>query len=285
MNRHGTSGFRCGAYALALACLVAFLPELAAAAQPVPWQMDFQPAATDNMAQVKSFNDFLLYIMAGIVMFVLLLMLYVMLRYNAKANPTPTQATHNTLLEVTWTVIPILILAVIAIPSFQLLYYQERIPPADFTVKAVGYQWYWGYEYPDHGDFAFDSLMLNDDERGDAPRLLATDTALVVPVDTTVRVLITAADVLHSWTVPAFGVKVDAVPGRINETWFRATRTGTFYGQCSELCGVRHSFMPIRVEVVSRAAFDAWVAEARREYAAAPTDEKLAHAAPVKKEL
>jgi len=164
-------------------------------------------------------------------------------------------------------VLPILILVVIAIPSFRLLYFQREIPQAEVTVKAVGYQWYWGYEYPDHGDFAFDSLMLNDEERGDQPRLLATDTAMVVPVDTTVRVIVTAADVLHAFAMPAFGLKMDAVPGRLNETWFKAEKTGTFYGQCSELCGIRHAFMPIRIEVVSKEQFAAWVEEAKAEYA------------------
>jgi len=190
-----------------------------------------------------------------------------MVRFSAKRNPEPSKTTHNTLVEVIWTVVPILILVVIAIPSFRLLYFQREIPQADMTVKAVGYQWYWGYEYPDHGGFAFDSLMLNDAERGDQPRLLATDTALVVPVGAVVRVVVTSADVLHSWAMPAFGIKMDAVPGRLNEVWFKADKTGTFYGQCSELCGIRHAFMPIRVEVVEPEAFAAWVDQAREEYA------------------
>ncbi|MEC7512161.1 MAG: cytochrome c oxidase subunit II, partial [Pseudomonadota bacterium] len=152
---------------------------------------------------------------------------------------------------------------------------QRVLPEADMTVKATGYQWYWGYEYPDHGGFAFDSLMLNDDERGDQPRLLATDTAMVVPVNTTVRVIVTGADVLHSWAMPAFGVKMDAVPGRLNETWFRAEQTGTYYGQCSELCGIRHAFMPIRVEVVEPAAFASWVVEAQAEYAQLETSKNM----------
>ena len=193
----------------------------------------------------------------------------------SKANPEPSKTTHNTLVEVVWTVLPILILVVIAIPSFRLLYFQREIPQAELTVKAVGYQWYWGYEYPDNGDFAFDSLMLNDEERGDQPRLLATDTAMVVPVDTTVRVIVTAADVLHAFAMPAFGLKMDAVPGRLNETWFKAEKTGTFYGQCSELCGIRHAFMPIRIEVVSKEAFAAWVEEAKAEYANLETSEGM----------
>ena len=237
------------------------------AKQPEPWQLGFQKAGSENMAMITDFNNFLLYIMTAITLIVLGLMVYVMVRFNARANPEPSKTTHNTLVEVVWTVVPILILVVIAIPSFRLLYFQRDIPQADMTVKAVGYQWYWGYEYPDHGDFAFDSLMLSDEERGDQPRLLATDTAMVVPVDTTVRAVVTAADVLHAFALPAFGLKMDAVPGRLNETWFKAEETGTYYGQCSELCGIRHAFMPIRIEVVSKEQFAAWVEEAQAEYA------------------
>ncbi len=240
---------------------------MASAAKPEPWQMTFQDAATDNMATITDFNNFLLILMTIITLFVLGLLLFVMLRFNAKANPTPSKTSHNTLIEVLWTVLPIVILVVIAVPSFRLLYFQRVIPEAEMTVKAVGYQWYWGYEYPDHGDFAFDSLMLSDEERGDQPRLLATDTAMVVPVDTTIRVVVTGADVLHSFAMPAFGLKIDAIPGRLNETWFKANKTGTFYGQCSELCGIRHAFMPIRIEVVEKEAFAAWVEKAQDEYA------------------
>ena len=239
----------------------------AVAAQPKDWQLGFQEAASENMTMITDFNNFLLILMTAISVFVLGLMLYVMVRFNARANPKPSSTTHNTWVEVVWTVVPIVILVVIAIPSFRLLYFQREIPEADMTVKAVGYQWYWGYEYPDHGDFAFDSLMLTDEERGDQPRLLATDTAMVVPVDTTVRVIVTAADVLHAFAMPAFGLKMDAVPGRLNETWFKAEKTGTYYGQCSELCGIRHAFMPIRIEVVSKADFALWVEEAQNEYA------------------
>ena len=239
----------------------------ALANKPEPWQLGFQEAATQNMSMITDFNNFLLILMTAITVFVLGLMVFVMLRFNSKANPNPSSTTHNTLVEVVWTVVPIIILVVIAIPSFRLLYFQRDIPEADMTVKAVGYQWYWGYEYPDHGDFAFDSLMLSDEERGEQPRLLATDTAMVVPVDTTVRVVVTAADVLHAFAMPAFGLKIDAVPGRLNETWFKAEKTGTFYGQCSELCGIRHAFMPIRIEVVSKEEFAAWVKEAEAEYA------------------
>ena len=247
----------------------------ALASQPKPWQLGFQDAATNNMTQITTFNDFLLILMTAITLVVLGLMVFVMLRFNAKANPEPSKTTHNTLVEVVWTVVPILILVIIAIPSFRLLYYQRVLPEADMTIKATGYQWYWGYEYPDHGGFAFDSLMLKDDERGDQPRLLATDTAMVVPVNTTVRVVVTGADVLHSWAMPAFGVKMDAVPGRLNETWFRAEKTGTYYGQCSELCGLRHAFMPIRVVVVEPDAFASWVSEAQAEYAQLETSKDM----------
>ena len=251
-----------------MALIVAiFASGQALAAQPKEWQLNLQEPATENMERLVQFNDFLLVLMAIICVFVLALMLYAMVRFSAKRNPEPSKTTHNTLVEVIWTVVPILILVVIAIPSFRLLYFQREIPQADMTVKAVGYQWYWGYEYPDHGGFAFDSLMLNDAERGDQPRLLATDTALVVPVGAVVRVVVTSADVLHSWAMPAFGIKMDAVPGRLNEVWFKAEKTGTFYGQCSELCGIRHAFMPIRVEVVEPEAFAAWVDQAREEYA------------------
>lgn len=255
-----------GLFAAGFILLVGSVP--ANAAQPEPWQMGFQPAATDMMARITGFNDFLLILMTVITVFVLALMVYVMVRFNAKANPVPSKTSHNTLIEVVWTVVPILILVVIAVPSFRLLYDQERMPEAGMTIKATGYQWYWGYEYPDHGDIAFDALMLEDDElRPGQPRLLATDNAVVVPVDTTVRVLVTAADVIHNWAMPAFGIKMDAYPGRLNETWFRATKTGTYYGQCSELCGIRHSFMPIMVKVVDKEEFADWVEWAKIEFA------------------
>jgi cytochrome c oxidase subunit 2 len=192
-----------------------------------------------------------------------------MMRYNRRTNPVPSKITHNTLLEVVWTVVPVAILVAIAIPSFRLLYFEDTIPKADLTIKAIGKQWYWTYEYPDQGNFTFDALMLADDKAKAAgePRLLAADNHVVVPVNKVVRVLTTGADVIHSWTVPAFGVKIDAVPGRINETWFKANREGIFYGQCSELCGARHAFMPIAVEVVSEARFNQWLDEARKKFA------------------
>ena len=240
---------------------------LAASGQPSPWQLGLQQAATPVMDDVIWFHTFLLYIIAAIAIFVLVLLLIVMVRFNARANPTPSKTTHNTTIEVIWTVVPVLILVAIAVPSFRLLFLQQTIPPADVTVKATGRQWYWNYGYPD-SNFEFDSYMLQDKERkADQPRLLAVDNDLVVPVNKVVRVLVTAdpTGVIHSFAVPSFGVKIDAVPGRLNETWFKATREGIYYGQCSELCGDLHGFMPIAVKVVTRAEYEQWLVEAREK--------------------
>jgi cytochrome c oxidase subunit 2 len=240
---------------------------LAGLGQPSPWQFGFQQSASPVMDNIISFHDFLLYIITGIAGFVLLLLLIVMVRFNAKTNPAPSRTTHNTWLEVAWTIIPIAVLLVIAVPSFKLLFFQLIPPPADITVKATGKQWYWSYTYPD-SKFEFDSLMLKANElKADQPRLLAVDNEMVVPVNKNVHVLATGADVIHSFAVPSFGIKIDAVPGRINETWFRATREGIYYGQCSELCGKDHAFMPIAVRVVSEQAFASWVEEAKKKYA------------------
>ena len=230
------------------------------------WQLGFQEAASPVMERIVGFHDFLLVVTGAICLFVLALLLYCIVRFRAGANPVPSKVSHNNVLEVIWIVIPIVILVVIALPSLRLHYMEVRIPEVDLTVKATGHQWYWEYSYPDHGDFSFDSLMLEGDAlQPGQPRLLATDAPLVVPVDATVRVLVTASDVLHSWAVPALGVKMDAVPGRLNETWFRAERIGVYYGQCSELCGVRHAFMPIELRVVSNEDFAAWIARQRLE--------------------
>ena len=238
-----------------------------------PWQMGLQEAVTPVAQQIAEFHNLLLVVIIAIAVFVTLLMLYVFVKFNAKANPTPKTTTHNTLLEVLWTAVPILILVVICIPSFKLLYFADSIKDAEMTIKAVGNQWYWSYEYPDHGDFTFDAAMLDDDEREPGqPRLLATDEAVVMPVNTNIRLLIAANDVLHAWAIPAFGVKLDAVPGRLGDTWVRVEKEGTYYGQCSELCGTGHGFMPIMVKVVSKEAFAAWVKMAKEEYAA--RDEK-----------
>ncbi len=241
---------------------------LAGLGQPSPWQLGLQKSASPVMDNIIWFHDFLLYIITGITGFVLVLLIIVMVRFNARANPTPSRTTHNTLIEIAWTLIPIMILMFIAVPSFKLLFYQLNVPAADLTVKATGKQWFWTYSYPDNGEFEFDSLMLKDGERKeDQPRLLAVDNDMVVPVNKTVRVITTGADVIHAFAVPSFGIKIDAIPGRINETWFTAEREGVYYGQCSELCGKDHAFMPIAVRVVSEQAFSAWVEEAKKKYA------------------
>ena len=241
---------------------------LAGLGQPSPWQVGLQQSASPVMDNIIWFHDFLLYIITGIVGFVLVLLVVVMVRFNARTNPIPSRTTHHTLIEIAWTLIPIVILMFIAVPSFKLLFLQLNVPAADLTVKATGKQWYWSYSYPDNGQFEFDSLMLKEGERKEGqPRLLAVDNEMVVPVNKTVRVITTGSDVIHSFAVPSFGIKIDAIPGRINETWFTATREGVYYGQCSELCGKDHAFMPIAVHVVSEQAFSAWVEEAKKKYA------------------
>jgi cytochrome c oxidase subunit 2 len=234
-----------------------------------PGQLGFIEPATPIMSETVAFHDFLMWIISAITIFVTLVMIYIFVKFNAKSNPVASKTTHNTFLEIVWTAVPILILVVIAIPSFRLLYNQDVIPEADVTIKAIGNQWYWSYEYLDHEEIMFDSIMLDDSEAAAAghPRLLGTDTRLVVPVNKVVRVQVTANDVIHSWTIPAFGSKVDAVPGKLNETWFKATKEGLYHGQCSELCGIRHGFMPIMVEVVSEAEYAEWLEWAKEEYA------------------
>lgn len=264
------------------------------AAQPRPWQLGLQDAATPVMAEMAAFHNLLLVIITGVAVVVLGLMLYVIVRFRASRHPTPSRTAHNSVLEVVWTVIPILILVFIAIPSFRLLYYQNIIPEADMTLKVIGHQWYWSYEYPDHGGFTFDAFLAcrtEEDcaamgaESGETPlRLLDTDNRVVLPVDTTVRVLLTADDVIHSWAVPAFGIKADTVPGRLNEVWLRIDDEGVYYGQCSELCGLDHGFMPIAVEAVGKRRFDTWVTEAKAKFAraddAAPALQVAHRAAP-----
>ncbi|MDE0200978.1 MAG: cytochrome c oxidase subunit II [Rhodospirillaceae bacterium] len=242
----------------------------ALAQQPTDWEVDFQTALSPSMERIVDFNLMVTIIIVIITAFVFGLMAWIVVRYNKKRNPVPSKTTHNTMLEVIWTVVPVIILLVIAVPSFRLLYFTDRVEEADMTLKAIGHQWYWSYEYPDHGDFTFDAIMLEEDELEEGqPRLLATDEAVVLPVGAKIRLLTTADDVIHSWAIPAFGVKMDSVPGRVNETWFQINREGTYYGQCSELCGTLHGFMPIMIEAVSQEEFDAWVEFAREEYAAA----------------
>jgi cytochrome c oxidase subunit 2 len=248
--------------------------------QPTDGALDFQPGVTHLREQVMGFHTWILLpVLFGISFLVLGLLLWCIVRYNAKANPTPARFTHNTTVEVLWTVGPVLILLFIALFSFRLLFDYHDMPKPDLTVKATGYQWYWGYAYPDQKIDEYTSNILPEDKAkaAGAPWMLATTAPLVVPVNKTVHVLVVGADVIHSFSVPAFGIKIDAVPGRTNDTWFKATQTGTFYGQCSQLCGTDHSYMPIEVKVVSQADFDAWVASkatpaAPASNAAAPTN-------------
>lgn len=296
----GTSG-------AAMAAVVGSIQGAAAQTVGIPedGRMGFQDAASPIMEQLVSFHELLLWVITGISVLVAGLIVWVVIRYNHKANPEPSKTSHNTTIEVLWTAVPVLILIMIAVPSFKLLYAQDQTPPADVVVKAIGSQWYWTYEYPDYDNMSFDAIMLNEkfftdqsaetqaqraeavgylkdfintDETPEIHRLLDTDTRIVVPVDKVVKVLVTASDVIHAWTIPAFGIKVDAVPGRLNEVWFKAREIGTYYGQCSELCGVRHAYMPIVVEVVSQEDFDRWAERTRAEYAEAPAGTRLASA-------
>jgi cytochrome c oxidase subunit 2 len=240
----------------------------AATGQPEPWQLGLQPGATPVMDDIVWFHDFLLWVIGVIALFVLALLVIIVVRFNARANPVPSRTTHNTTIEVIWTVVPVLILVAVAVPSFRLLFYELKIPPAYLTVKATGKQWFWSYSYPDQ-KVEFDSLLVQDkDLKPGQPRLLTVDNELVVPVNKVVRVLVTGADVIHSFSVPSFGIKIDAIPGRLNETWFKAEREGTYYGQCSQLCGRDHAFMPIAVHVVSQKDYDAWLVSAKKKFSA-----------------
>lgn len=234
------------------------------------WQMGMQQAASPVAERIHAMNGMLEIIIVAIVLLVLGILAYVMVRFSAKRNPVPSKTAHNTLIEIIWTAVPVAILVVIAIPSIKLLYYQDRAPTYDLTLKVAGRQWYWNYTYPDHGNFSFDSVPIpeSDLEPGQ-PRLLTVDNPVVVPVGATVQVLTTSDDVIHNWAVPSLGLKKDATPGRVNETWFRADHEGTFYGMCSELCGVNHYFMPVVVVAVSQEKFDAWVKGAQEKFAKA----------------
>jgi cytochrome c oxidase subunit II len=234
--------------------------------QPAPWEYKLQEAATPVMENITWFHGLLLTIITIITLFVLALLVTVVIKFNARANPVPSRTTHNTLIEVAWTLIPVLILVMIAVPSFRLLFLELDVPKADLTIKATGKQWYWSYAYPDNGKFEFDSLLAQDKQ----PRLLGVDNEMVVPVNKVIRVQTTGADVIHSFAVPSFGIKIDAIPGRLNETWFKATKVGMYYGQCSELCGKDHAYMPIAVRVVNDQEFAAWVEDAKKKYASAP---------------
>jgi len=239
----------------------------ATAGQPEPWQLGMQKGATPVMDDIIWFHDLLLWLITAIALFVLVLLVIVVVKFNARANPTPSRTTHNTTIEVLWTVVPVLILVTIAIPSFRLLFFQLNMPKADVTVKATGKQWFWTYSYPDN-KFEFDSLMVQEkDLKQGQLRLLTVDNEMVVPVNKVVHVLTIGADVIHAFAVPSFGIKIDSIPGRINETWFKAEREGTYHGQCSELCGKDHAFMPIVVRVVSDKEYTAWIEQAKKKFA------------------
>jgi cytochrome c oxidase subunit II len=240
----------------------------AQAAEPHPWQLGFQPAATPVEARLEQFNNMLLVIIGLITAFVLGLLLYTIVRFNHRRHPVPTHTSHNTVIEILWTVVPVLILVIIAIPSFKLMYYMDRVPNPEMTIKVTGHQWYWSYEYPDQQGLAFDSNIIPDANlKPGEPRLLTVDNPLVVPVDTDIRVLITSTDVMHDWFVPSFGVQEYAIIGRVNESWFKVEHAGVYRGQCDQLCGINHAFMPIEVEAVAKDEFQRWLADAKKKYA------------------
>lgn len=274
-----------------LAALAAFLPTIlggpALAGEPLPWQVGLQEPGSPTMVEISHFHTLLLWLISAISLFVLVLLLWVIYRYRESRNPTPSRTTHNTLVEVAWTVVPVIILVLVFIPSYRLLVFSDRAADADMTLKVIGHQWYWSYEYPDHGNFTFDALLVAAEDLEDkSKRLMETDNRVVLPVGKKIRLLLTADDVLHSWGVPSLGIKLDTVPGRLNETWVEISKEGVYYGFCSELCGVNHSFMPIAIEAVSEADFNAWVEKAREQFARvdAPATEskvRVAQTAPV----
>lgn len=267
--------FMRGSALIGLTALMGLFSAPAFAQQPEPWQLSFQEAHSPIMEQMTAFHDLLLWIIFAISIFVLGLLLYVIVRFRESKNPNPSKVTHNTMIEVLWTVVPVVILFVIGFYSLPLLYATDDTADADMTVKVIGRQWYWSYEYPDHGDFTFDAFMLEDaDLKPGQPRLLATDEDLVLPVGKKIRVLVTSSDVLHAFAMPSLGSKVDAVPGRTNETWFEINEPGMYYGQCSELCGTGHAFMPLAIRAVSEAEFDAWVTKAQARFN--PSEEEIA---------
>jgi len=244
----------------------------ALADQPHPWQMGLQAAASPIMERIASFHSLLLWIITAISLAVLALIGCACFRFRETGDAQPSRRSHNTLLEIVWTAVPVLILVIIAVPSFKLLYFADVVPETELTVKATGYQWYWGYSYPDNGGFEFVATMVPDAElKPGQPRLLATDNEIVLPVATNIRIQVTAADVLHSWAMPSMGVKTDAVPGRLNEVWVRIAEPGVYYGQCSELCGVNHAFMPIAIRAVARPEFEAWVKQAQARFGTGTT--------------
>lgn len=254
--------------ALGAGIALLLLAPAALAEEAVDWQLGMQQAATPVREHIDALHNELLVIITLITLFVLALLIYVIVRFGAKSNPTPSQTTHNTLLELLWTTVPILILVAIAIPSFKLLYYNDRTQHADLTLKVTGHQWYWSYEYPDNKDVSFDSSMVDEkDLKPGQPRLLEVDNPVVVPVGAKVRVLVTGTDVIHSWFIPSAGVQEYAVIGRTNESWMQFDRPGTFYGECNQICGLNHPFMPIEIKAVAKADFDKWVANPKMKFA------------------
>ncbi len=256
-----TRGGLCAGFAAAASALWSSAASATTLGQPTPRGLNLQPPGTEIMRDIGSFHDFLLVLIVSISVFVLALLLWVMIRYNRRANATPKRFTHNMTVEVIWTIVPVLILVMIAWRSFPLIYEQERIPESELTLKVVGNSWFWNFEYPDLGVAIAANMLPEEDAQAQGrPYLLATTEPLLVPVDTNVRVLVTSNDVIHSFAVPGFGVKEDAIQGRVNETWFNVDRPGVYYGQCSELCGINHAFMPIEIHAVSREQFEQWVA-------------------------
>ncbi len=250
-----------------ISLLLLFCGTSAYASAPTPWALYFQRASSPIMEEIEVFHDFLLIITSCIVLFVFMLLVYVCIRFRAKANPVPATFSHNILIEVIWTVIPIVILVIIAVPSFRILKVQEDPPPAELTIKVAGYQWYWNYTYPDHDNVSFDSYMISDENLKEGQkRLLEVDNRMVVPEGTVIKFLVTGADVIHSFAIPSLGIKIDGVPGRINETWTKIPKKGVYYGQCSELCGVNHGFMPIAIEVVGKEEFASWIKSAKAKF-------------------
>ncbi len=262
--------------ALAIGALLAS-GQAFAAGRSEPWQMWFQPAASPVMERIMDFHDILFVMEVSIVIFVLVIMAIIIVRFNAKSNPVPSKTTHNTFLEVVWTTVPILILMAITVPSLKLLYYTDKTQDAEMTLKVIGNQWYWSYVYPDHGNLEFDSLIIPDDElKKGQPRLLSVDNEVVLPIKTNIRLLYTSNDVIHNWAIPSLGLKLDNTPGRTNETWVNINQEGNYYGMCSELCGVNHGFMPIHVRAVSKADFEAWTKTAKVKFATKEPDENRA---------
>lgn len=273
-GRRSVTALSTAAVALVLGISEAF----AAEGRPSPWETGMQEMVTELGHSVSNFHTYLVWLITAICLFVLALLLIIVARFNERKNPVPSKTTHNTLLEVAWTIVPVLILVAIAIPSFRLLRQQLVPPKADVVVKATGFSWYWGYEYPgEQAGFKFDSNMITEDSarKPDQPRLLGADNAMVVPVGKVVHVQVTSADVIHAFAMPSFYIKVDAVPGRLNETWFKADKEGVYYGQCSELCGNGHPYMPIEIRVVSEQQYAAWLAEAKQRYASTETQAPL----------